>query len=78
MNDFEIDGKQVFAFHVPESSRAEKPVYLKGDPRQSYLRRGAGDVAALGIGQHGVFPGWLSIGYPGYPGASAGVFPGSG
>lgn len=40
---FEIDGKHVFAFHVPESSRAEKPIYLKGDPRQSYLRRGAGD-----------------------------------
>lgn len=40
---FEIDGKHVFAFHVPESGRAEKPVYLKGDPRQSYLRRGAGD-----------------------------------
>lgn len=40
---FEIDGKHVFAFHVPESSRADKPVYLKGDPRQSYIRRGAGD-----------------------------------
>lgn len=40
---FEIDGKHVFAFHVPESSRSEKPVYLKGDPRQGYLRRGAGD-----------------------------------
>lgn len=40
---FEIDSKHVFAFHVPESARSEKPVYLKGDPRQSYLRRGAGD-----------------------------------
>ncbi|MCG6540668.1 putative DNA binding domain-containing protein [Pseudomonas sp. KSR10] len=40
---FEIDGRHVFAFHVPESSRSEKPAYLKGDPRQSYLRRGAGD-----------------------------------
>src|SRR5690606_27592592 len=40
---FEIDGKHIFAFHVPESSRADKPVYLKGDPRQSYIRRGAGD-----------------------------------
>ncbi|MDR3298642.1 MAG: putative DNA binding domain-containing protein [Candidatus Accumulibacter sp.] len=40
---FEIDGKHVFAFHVPELSRSNKPVYLKGDPRQSYLRRGAGD-----------------------------------
>ncbi len=40
---FEIDGKHVFAFHVPEMARAEKPLYLKGDPRQSYVRRGAGD-----------------------------------
>lgn len=40
---FELDGKHVFAFHVPESPRSEKPIYLKGDPRQSYLRRGAGD-----------------------------------
>lgn len=40
---FDIDGKHVFAFRVPESQRPEKPVYLKGDPRQSYLRRGAGD-----------------------------------
>ncbi len=40
---FEIDGKHVFAFHVPESPRTEKPVYLKGDPRQSYLRRAASD-----------------------------------
>lgn len=40
---FEIEGKHVFAFHVPEASRAEKPLYLKGDPRQSYIRRGGGD-----------------------------------
>lgn len=40
---FEVDGKHVFAFYVPEMARADKPVYLKGDPRQSYVRRGAGD-----------------------------------
>lgn len=40
---FELDGKHVFVFHIPEMPRLEKPVYLKGDPRQSYLRRGAGD-----------------------------------
>lgn len=40
---FEIDDKHVFAFYVPEMARAEKPLYLKGDPRQSYVRRGAGD-----------------------------------
>ncbi|MDO4232136.1 MAG: putative DNA binding domain-containing protein, partial [Lautropia sp.] len=40
---FELDNKHVFAFHVPEVQRMEKPIYLKGDPRQTYLRRGAGD-----------------------------------
>lgn len=40
---FAIEGKYVFAFHVPEALRSDKPVYLKGDPRQSYVRRGAGD-----------------------------------
>jgi len=40
---YEIEGKHVFAFYVPEATRADKPVYLKGDPRQSYIRRGAGD-----------------------------------
>lgn len=40
---FNLEGKHVFAFHVPESTRYEKPVYLNGDIRKSYLRRGAGD-----------------------------------
>ena len=40
---YEVDGKHVFAFHIPEAARADKPVYLKGDPRQSYIRRGSGD-----------------------------------
>jgi len=40
---FEIDGKHVLAFRVPEAARNDKPVYLRGDPRQSYIRRGAGD-----------------------------------
>lgn len=40
---FAIDGRHVLVFHVPESPRFEKPVYLKGDPRQTYIRRGAGD-----------------------------------
>lgn len=40
---FEVDGTHVFAFYVPEMARGDKPVYLKGDPRQSYVRRGAGD-----------------------------------
>ena len=40
---FEIDAKSVLAFFIPELPRSEKPVYLKGDPRQSYIRRGGGD-----------------------------------
>ena len=40
---FDIEGKHVLVFHIPENQRFEKPVYLKGDPRQSYSRRGAGD-----------------------------------
>ncbi|CAA9892390.1 hypothetical protein METHB2_690010 [Candidatus Methylobacter favarea] len=40
---FTADGKHVFAFHIPECSTNEKPIYLKGDPRQTFIRRGAGD-----------------------------------
>ena len=40
---YEIEGKHVFAFYIPQASRADKPVYLGGDLRQSYIRRGAGD-----------------------------------
>lgn len=39
----ELDGKTLLVFHVPESPRHEKPVYLRGDIRQSFIRRGAGD-----------------------------------
>ena len=40
---FDHDGKTLLVFHIPESLRSEKPVYLRGDIRQSYIRRGAGD-----------------------------------
>lgn len=40
---FEHDGKTLLVFHIPEALRSEKPVYLKGDIRQSYIRRGASD-----------------------------------
>ncbi|RPH82972.1 MAG: transcriptional regulator, partial [Desulfobacteraceae bacterium] len=42
-NIHEIDGQAVLAFYIPELSRSEKPAYLKGDPRQSFIRRGGGD-----------------------------------
>ncbi|WP_410509322.1 putative DNA binding domain-containing protein [Methanosarcina hadiensis] len=40
---YEVEGKHLLAFYIPESPRHEKPIYLNGDPRQSYIRRGAGD-----------------------------------
>jgi len=40
---FTIDDKVVLAFYIPEASRYDKPVYLKGNPKESYIRRGAGD-----------------------------------
>jgi ATP-dependent DNA helicase RecG len=39
----EHDGKTLLVFHVPEAKRTEKPVYLNGDIRKSYIRRGGGD-----------------------------------
>lgn len=40
---YDVDGKIVLAFYIPELPRTEKPAYLKGDIRQSYIRRGGGD-----------------------------------
>lgn len=37
---FVIDGKTVLAFHVAENARTRKPVYLDGDIRRTFLRRG--------------------------------------
>ena len=39
----EADGVTLLVFHIPESPRSDKPVYLDGDIRRSYIRRGAGD-----------------------------------
>ncbi len=35
--------KTLLVFHIPESLRSEKPVYLDGDIRRSFIRRGAVD-----------------------------------
>ena len=40
---YEIDGKHVLAFRIPEAHRLEKPIYL-GHPKNSYFRRGASNV----------------------------------
>ena len=40
---YELDGKTLLVFHVPESPTQDKPAYLSGDIRESFIRRGAGD-----------------------------------
>ncbi len=39
----EIDEKRILAFFIPESGRNQKPVYLNGNPRDSFIRRAARD-----------------------------------
>ena len=39
----ETEDKTLLVFHVPESPRREKPLYLDGDIRKSFIRRGGGD-----------------------------------
>jgi len=39
----EHEGKTLLVFFIPEAERSEKPVYLNGDIRKSYIRRGGGD-----------------------------------
>ena len=39
----EDDGKVLPVFHIPEARRRDKPIYLRGDIRKSYIRRGASD-----------------------------------
>ena len=39
----ETSGETLLVFHVPESPRNEKPVYLDGDIRRSFIRRGGCD-----------------------------------
>jgi len=37
------DGNKVLVFFIPEAPRQDKPVYLNGDIRRSFVRRGGGD-----------------------------------
>jgi len=39
-----VDKKDLLVFYIPESSRFEKPVYLNGNFKRSFLRKGACDV----------------------------------
>ena len=36
-------GNVLLVFYVPEARRQDKPIYLRGDIRRSFIRRGAGD-----------------------------------
>jgi ATP-dependent DNA helicase RecG len=38
----------VIVFYVPEAQRNEKPVYLDGNPKRSYIRRGSRDDTCTG------------------------------
>ena len=45
----EHEGKTLLVFHIPEAERKEKPIYLKGDIRESFIRRGAGDERCTSV-----------------------------
>lgn len=38
----------VLAFFIPEAPREKKPVYIDGNPKNAYIRRGSRDEACLG------------------------------
>lgn len=40
---YELEGNRILAFFIPEAVRHQKPVYLNGNPRDSYIRRAASD-----------------------------------
>lgn len=39
----EYDGKTILIFYIEEARRSDKPIYLNGDIKRTYIRRGAGD-----------------------------------
>jgi len=43
---FDSDGKIVLVFHIAENHRTRKPVYMDGDIRRTFLRKGGGDYKA--------------------------------
>lgn len=45
----EHEGKTLLVFHIPEAERKEKPIYLKSDIRESFIRRGAGDERCTSV-----------------------------
>ena len=43
-----LDESTVIVFYVPEAQRNEKPVFLDGNPKKSYIRRGGRDDTCTG------------------------------
>ena len=43
-----LDEGTVLVFYVPEAQRNEKPVYLDGNPKKAYIRRGGRDDQCTG------------------------------
>lgn len=43
LKGYELDGKRILAFFIAEANRHQKPLYLNGNPRDSYIRRAARD-----------------------------------
>jgi ATP-dependent DNA helicase RecG len=43
-----LDESTVIVFYVPEAQRSEKPVFLDGNPKKSYIRRGGRDDTCTG------------------------------
>jgi ATP-dependent DNA helicase RecG len=39
-----VSGKNLLVFYIPEAKRQDKPVYLNGSIKQSFLRKGACNV----------------------------------
>jgi ATP-dependent DNA helicase RecG len=43
-NQIDCSGDKVLVFFIPEAHRREKPVYLNGDFKEAFVRRGGADV----------------------------------
>jgi ATP-dependent DNA helicase RecG len=41
---YTLKGQDLLIFYIPEATRTEKPVYLNGDLRRAFIRKGGADV----------------------------------
>lgn len=40
---FDVEGKAVLVFHIPEAKRQDKPIFMNGSTKRTYVRRGGCD-----------------------------------